>query len=667
MSSPSARRPCNRDVRLRLIGPLALVGPSASVPLPQVPRGRASTLLGLLAAHRNRVVGMHTIIDTLWPDGAPPSAVQTVAALISRLRRLVGQCLDRVGAGYRLDTTGWRVDLDEAAHLVMTAERHLAGGEPTLGQVAARSALDLLSAGQAAEGFPSAPWTEQLEHEVERLLRRARHAVWSAAPRLGDHRQSAEAAAAALRADPYDESACRALIRAQSALGSPGAALLTFEALRHRLRTELGADPDPRTTALHQAVLGGRRVDSPDGDDSIPAAGKGACGSLVGRQEELARLHTAWRSAVTGRRTVVVVRGAAGMGTTALLSAFARQVEQQGAAVLQVQCAQGANLLGVSALTQAVARYCGTARPQEVEEDTAGLEQPLRERIPEIQSLLDPAHATAQGGSGASGSEPDAVTAFILRTAARRPLLLTVDDAHVAAGATLAALRHLYAAAHGHRLLLLVAAGQDGVPAGLLPITSHADHLAVEPLPADAVAELATRRAVPEAAADLLRLTAGRPALLVEALVALRAGSLPMNPEELADGLPDGLARVARDLVHRLGEPVADLLRQAALIGPRFRFDEVLEVSGLPGREAARRLHVALRAGVLLSTGEALVFAGAALYAALSTGVPTPLRAALKPPRRPHPAAGAGTVRGRRPILGRRHPRRIQRCGCRPR
>ncbi|MFS4092590.1 AfsR/SARP family transcriptional regulator [Streptomyces sp. AF1A] len=265
MSSPSSPRPCHRDVRLRLIGPLTLAAPPLSEPLPDVPRGRATTLLGLLAARRNRIVGLHTVIDVLWPEGPPPSAVQTVAALVSRLRRLVGACLERVGAGYRLNTTGWRVDLDEAAHLVAAAERHLAVDEAALGDAAARRALRLLTSGEAAEGFTPAPWTEDLEREVDRLLRRARQAAWSIAARRGDHRRSAEEAAAALHADPYDETACRALISAQAALGSPGAALRTYDALRRRLRRELGTDPDPRTMALHRAVLGNRPIVTHDG------------------------------------------------------------------------------------------------------------------------------------------------------------------------------------------------------------------------------------------------------------------------------------------------------------------------------------------------------------------------------------------------------------------
>ncbi|MEV6995540.1 BTAD domain-containing putative transcriptional regulator [Streptomyces sp. NPDC093228] len=246
-------------VRLRLIGPLELLGAQPDNP-PGIPKGRAVLLFALLAAHRNRVVSMDTIIDTLWPDHAPPTAPQTVASLVSRLRRVVGTCLERAGSGYRLNTTDWQVDVDEAARLTRAAERHLHAGEPTFADAAARRALDLLTAGKAVEEFQPAGWSEDLNRMLERLLRRAREVAWQAAEHLHDYQQAAHLATAAAHDDPYDEPAWRALMTAQYRLGSAGAALYTFDRLRHTLRTELGTDPDPLTTALHGVILQGRPV-----------------------------------------------------------------------------------------------------------------------------------------------------------------------------------------------------------------------------------------------------------------------------------------------------------------------------------------------------------------------------------------------------------------------
>jgi DNA-binding winged helix-turn-helix (wHTH) protein len=50
---------------------------------------------------------------------------------------------------------------------------------------------------------------------------------------------------------------------------------------------------------------------------------------LVGRREELARLHHWWDKALRGHRQIVFLKGEAGMGKTALTQEFLRQVENQ--------------------------------------------------------------------------------------------------------------------------------------------------------------------------------------------------------------------------------------------------------------------------------------------------------------------------------------------------
>ncbi|MFD9130425.1 BTAD domain-containing putative transcriptional regulator [Kitasatospora sp. NPDC059571] len=245
--------------RLTLLGPLTLTERAPDAPL-DLPGGRAALLFALLAAHRNRVVDYPTIVDTLWPDSPPQTARRTVASLVSRLRQSVGACLERIGPGYRLDTTHWQVDLDEAARLVTAAEQHLAGQRAPEADAAARQALDLLTAGRAVEDYPTQPWAEDLDRAAELLLRRARRAAWPAAAEVGGHRRSADLAAAAIAVDPYDEQAVRAVMAAEYRLGSPGAALRAFHRLQHTLRQDFGIDPDGRTLALHRAILQGGRL-----------------------------------------------------------------------------------------------------------------------------------------------------------------------------------------------------------------------------------------------------------------------------------------------------------------------------------------------------------------------------------------------------------------------
>ncbi|MGD1216872.1 BTAD domain-containing putative transcriptional regulator [Streptomyces krungchingensis] len=609
-------------IHLRLIGPLELTGAPSDNP-PSLPKGRAVLLFALLAVHRNRVVSKDTIIETLWPDRAPLTATQTVASLVSRLRKVLGTCLERAGSGYRLNTTGWQVDVDEAARLTRAAERHLSAGEPAFADVAARRALGLLGAGRAVEEFQPAGWSADLDRTLQSLLRRAREAAWRAAEHLHDHRQAANLASAAAHDDPYDEPAWRALMAAQYRLGSAGAALHTFSRLRRTLRTDLGTDPDPRTEALHGAILQGRPTPTPA--HPRPAAPADAPHQhLTGRDEELDQLQAGWRQALAGHPTTVVVRGGAGAGTSALLSALRGHVHHHGATVLAARCPGPERLLETPVLEQAIEDFCRTARPEEVTHAADGIADRLQAVIPHTDALTGPARQGDEHARFPAYGHTDAAAIFVRRLSTDHPVLLAVDDAHCADARTLETLHHLSQDAAGQRIMVVLGTREDGADriARHLP---HSTQLPLEPLGTHTVAELAARHDVPQAAQRVHQLTAGRPALVLAALKAAREGA----PLDDPDHLPDTLINAAHDLVHHVGEPMTHLLRTAALIGATFRFEQLLKAAGTDGWRTAQQVEQALRVGLLTADGDALTFVGELLHIALYRAVPAPLRAGL--------------------------------------
>ncbi|WP_431967243.1 BTAD domain-containing putative transcriptional regulator [Actinacidiphila sp. bgisy160] len=640
------RRRSAGPIRLRLIGPLDLVDPGADR-RPVIPRGRASLLLALLGVRRNRVVALAEVVDTLWPQDPPPAAEQIVASLISRLRKITGPCLERVGSGYRLDTSAWQVDVDEAARLVSVSERHLGAGQSAVADVAVRRALEMLTAGQPLEEFPAEEWTEELVRAVYQQLRRAREAAWLAAARLGDHRRCAEVACAAIAVDPYDEPAWRALMAAEYGQGSAGAALRTFDRLRRRLRADLGTDPDPRTAALHEAMLRGGETMCLLTRPPVRSLGVTAPrGRLVGRDAELGRLERAWRAALGGRPAALVVRGASGMGKTALMAAVRRHVEDHGAVALTAAHPIAGQASEAPALVRAVRAHCLTAPPEEVRAAAAGLERPLRRFLPELDVLLDGGcHAFASGSQAPSQDEArlEAVASFVLRIATRHPVLLALDDAHHADRESIEAVRRLAGATPvagvPHRLMVLLTIGAEHRPPGTVPLLGYqAEQLSLEPLLAADVGELACHRGLPSTAAHVHRLTGGHPGLVTEALRAAARGADLTGRGRL----PVSLVEAALALVDRAGHATAEFLRFAALVGSRFRLREVLAVNAFDGRDAAAHVDAALRAGLLAVDGDDLVFTAPVVHAALRTTVPAPVRAALDPSRQGRGCARCG-------------------------
>ena len=73
----------------------------------------------------------------------------------------------------------------------------------------------------------------------------------------GDWMTAADAATAAVDADPYDEASLRVLLRAYVAGGRAAAALAAYAKAREHLVGELGTDPSPETVEVYTAILRG--------------------------------------------------------------------------------------------------------------------------------------------------------------------------------------------------------------------------------------------------------------------------------------------------------------------------------------------------------------------------------------------------------------------------
>lgn len=230
------------DVRVQLVGPVAVWRGGKRYAAGGLGSRKARTLVALLGVESGRWVGMDSIVETLWPGRPPHNPPANVATMVSRLRSSFGVGLVIGGrAGYRLahDVT---TDLDEAARLLTTAGH-------------ARRALDLIDGSTVLADHPDAPWADAARAAHRELLRRGRHLAAAAALRTGDHATAAAAARKALSADPFDEAACRLLMVAHCALDEPGRALRAYEGLRATLAAELGCDPARATRELHVAIL----------------------------------------------------------------------------------------------------------------------------------------------------------------------------------------------------------------------------------------------------------------------------------------------------------------------------------------------------------------------------------------------------------------------------
>ena len=600
---------------------------------------KARLALHLLALAGGQVVTSAALADALWGDTPPAKPDDQLAVLVSRLRSVLGR--DRIehrDHGYLL-RCDW-LDAAELAGLAAEVGRRRDAGHVMGAAAAARVALSLIR-GDGPALLPG-EWAQLRRADLERLIRRARQVAATALLDAGDWMAAADAAAAALEYDPYDEAALRVLLRAQVMGGRVAAALATYASTRERLADELGTDPSPETEALQVAILRGELV------PPAPAPAPAALG-LVGRDEELAyldavalRAHGARAEAGAGAEAgtgagagasvgpgasveVVVIAGEAGIGKTTLLRSWADRRAAAGDTVLMATCGQLDRAMPLDGLLTGLAALLRRLGPETAAELLGG-DEPL------LGPVLAPGPspvARAQAARAADPSAPEplvpetwarpALTDSLLgpavlyaalvrvlgRLTARGPVVVAIDDAHLAGPALADWLRFVR---RGTVPLAVVAAVRPGAGEPL-PATGVI-HVGV--LGRDAVAELVGPARVDE----LYERSKGHPLFLTELAQQAAGGLLPVSLVESVSARCDELG------------PAGALLRTAAVIGSELDIDLLAAVLGRGAVELLDDAERAVAGQFLADQGGTLQFRHELLREALAASA-TAGRAAL--------------------------------------
>jgi DNA-binding SARP family transcriptional activator/tetratricopeptide (TPR) repeat protein len=311
---------------------------------------RQRAVLALLALGRDLPVRREALVDALWPDGPPRSAVNIVQGHVSALRRALGPpggqaaaperaVLAWSGAGYRLRAGAAELDLLAFEELARQAEAAAQAGDEAAACGFFERALTLWRGDPAADAgvVAASPVVTALS------ARRAEVAVGFARAACGagqPGRALAELRGLAGR-EPLDERAHAWLMVALAGAGQQAAALEVFTGCRARLDEQLGVRPGPELTRAHDLVLrqqtpgrtGRENVTvtgppaSPRPNSQVPRQLPPVPRGFAGRAAELAAM-----SGLLGEGGTVAVSsigGIAGVGKTTLALRWAHQVAAQ--------------------------------------------------------------------------------------------------------------------------------------------------------------------------------------------------------------------------------------------------------------------------------------------------------------------------------------------------
>jgi predicted ATPase/DNA-binding SARP family transcriptional activator/Tfp pilus assembly protein PilF len=310
-------------VQFRMLGPIEALVDGRAAAL-GAPKQRA--LLALLLVNR-RVVAADQLVDGLWGENPPASAVQSLQVYVHGLRRaLGGERIETAGRGYRVVVGEDELDLDRF-------ERSLDRGRAALEAGRADDALDELREalamwrGPALADLPEETRRAADAERLDELRLTALELRFDA--ELGSGRHDAVVAELeALTAEhPYHERFLRQRMLALYRCGRQADALEVYRDARRVLADELGLEPSPATQELEGAILRQEpsvAAPAPPTRSTRPLPVPAT--PLVGRRLELAAVGALFRA--EGAR-LVTLTGPGGTGKTRLAVALAHALEPE--------------------------------------------------------------------------------------------------------------------------------------------------------------------------------------------------------------------------------------------------------------------------------------------------------------------------------------------------
>lgn len=605
-------------------------------PPPEVRWRKNLALLIYLALSPHRTRTREHLVGILWPETPERLARKSLTEAVHRLRTWLG--------ADRLVSHADAITLDDVALEVdaLTFEA-MAATDP-------RGAVQLMMPGDFLEGFslPDAPGFDQWASS-ERARYKSKGAlllVDEGERALTDVRftDAQELARRALAFEPFSESAARLLMRAAVLAGDPASALHAYHDYGVRLETELGERPSRDLAALAERIRSQRwrRASAKYADVEPP---------LVGRPELHANAFANLAQGLRQGPRTIVISSDPGLGKTRLLAECIDRLALEGAHVAAARSLESDHDTPWSTL-RALMR-AGLFNAPGVAATTPGALAVLGAVVPELAERSPP--RTPRDHTEVA----DALASLLEAVAQEGPVGLAIDDAELADGASLDALRRAMGGLKLLPVVLVITSPRvrEDLPLALLRWHTEIGRsvlglaLELKPLSTDDLRPLMVTLACwCEKKTDRDRLvrrvafeTGGSPFLAVTLLrglnhvASLRPDALAWPPPHATFDAPlplnvPNLARAA--IVARIAQLDADVqqvVATASVFGVGLDLDLIALVLNQPRQWVEQRLPSLERADLVTFDGERYTFAAALIARAIcSECLTSGLRRALR-------------------------------------
>ncbi|MDT0200475.1 BTAD domain-containing putative transcriptional regulator [Nocardioides sp. AE5] len=573
-------------MRAQILGPLGLRVAGKQLKLGGI---KQRVLLATLILAEGQAVSVARLQEAMWGGSSPDrDHGHALQAHVSRLRSMLPVPIELGPGGYRIDTSEFDLDAVQFSELVASGRARLDQDDPGQALKMFDEALDLWR-GPALADLAHVLALQPSVVRLEELRQRATTDRVTALLRLGRPGDVIPGLYARLEEFPLEEHTWHQLISSLQQSDRLSEAMACYHRARDTFVEELGSEPGPALTALHQRLLRATTLTAtaPEEVSLAPAIGRFLSTPITGRDRELALIRQACATADDGLH-LVTITGEPGIGKTRLAAEFADERVRGGSPVLFGRCDEfmtvpyqpfaemiRAHVEGLTGtpLARALGPYpAELARivPDLAERLPAGLSAPLRS---DPQTEL---YRTF-----------DAVAGWLAVASRTAPLTLLLDDLQWADRPTVLLVRHLTHSPRRMRTLLLATLRdrehlQSGSTSDLLghlvQQSGAVSTVSVSRLREADVASLVDLQGLgsPAAARDRSDLVAwlttasgGNPLFVVELIRNIIEDGIDTTAPGLGR-LPVGVREVIRGRLARLPDGVRPLIEIASVQGATF-------------------------------------------------------------------------------------------------
>ncbi|WP_340560972.1 AfsR/SARP family transcriptional regulator [Streptomyces sp. GSL17-111] len=248
-------------MRFNLIGPFEIVSDDGRTHLPSTPK--VCQTLALLLTRPNEIVTSDCLVQELWGERPPRSAITTLQTYIYHARRMFESeqlipseraLLVTHAPGYLIAVNDDEVDIRVFERLVSRAQTELSQGQPAAAAGHLNRALELWR-GPALSNIPAGDMLSGHIVHLEEVRIRALELRIEADNQLGRQRESIPQLRKLVNDYPLNEWFHGQLIAALGCSGRRAEALQAYQNLRRILHDELGLEPSPELQRLQLQVL----------------------------------------------------------------------------------------------------------------------------------------------------------------------------------------------------------------------------------------------------------------------------------------------------------------------------------------------------------------------------------------------------------------------------